>query len=45
MSRNIADEADLILFVISEDITRSEYEALLDLKKALKPIILVFNKN
>ncbi|WP_339390421.1 GTP-binding protein [Crocosphaera watsonii] len=44
MSRNIADEADLILFVISEDITRSEYEALLDLKKALKPIILVFNK-
>ena len=44
MSRNIADEADLILFIISEDITRTEYEALLELKKALKPIILVFNK-
>ncbi|MDJ0660350.1 MAG: GTP-binding protein [Crocosphaera sp.] len=44
MSRSIADEADLILFIISEDITRTEYEALLELKKAFKPIILVFNK-
>jgi small GTP-binding protein len=44
MARDIANEADLILFIISEDITRTEYEALLDLKKALKPIILVFNK-
>ncbi len=44
MARNIADEADLILFIISEDITRTEYEALLELKKSFKPIILVFNK-
>ncbi len=44
MARDIASEADLILFIISEDITRTEYEALLGLKKALKPIILVFNK-
>ncbi|MDJ0846216.1 GTP-binding protein [Crocosphaera sp.] len=44
MAHNIADEADLILFVLSEDITRTEYQALLELKKALKPIILVFNK-
>ncbi|MDJ0728548.1 MAG: GTP-binding protein [Crocosphaera sp.] len=44
MARNIADEADFILFIISEDITRTEYEALLELRKAFKPIILVFNK-
>ncbi|MEL4898351.1 GTP-binding protein [Crocosphaera sp. Alani8] len=44
MARNIANEADLILFVISQDITRTEYTAFLNLKKALKPIILVFNK-
>ena len=44
MAREIANEADLILFIISEDITRTEYETLLDLRKAFKPIILVFNK-
>ncbi|MDJ0510692.1 MAG: GTP-binding protein [Crocosphaera sp.] len=44
MARDIANEADLILFIISEDITRTEYETLLDLRKAFKPIILVFNK-
>ncbi|WP_107670612.1 GTP-binding protein [Cyanothece sp. BG0011] len=44
MARNIANEADLILFIISEDITRTEYEALLQLKQSFKPIILVFNK-
>ncbi len=44
MARNIANEADLILFIISEDITRTEYEALLQLKTVFKPIILVFNK-
>ncbi|MGK7941785.1 MAG: GTP-binding protein [Crocosphaera sp.] len=44
MAQEIANEADLILFVISEDITRTEYETLIDLRKAFKPIILVFNK-
>ncbi|MEA5508982.1 GTP-binding protein [Crocosphaera sp. UHCC 0190] len=44
MAREIAEQADLILFVISEDITRTEYEALLGLRKTSKPLILVFNK-
>ena len=44
MSREVAEESDLILFVISEDIVETEYKALIYLKKLLKPIILVFNK-
>ena len=44
MAREIANQADLILFVISEDITRTEYEALLNLRQSLKPLIIVFNK-
>lgn len=44
MAREIANQADLILFVISEDITRTEYEALLKLRQSLKPLIIVFNK-
>ncbi|WP_208821980.1 GTP-binding protein [Tolypothrix sp. PCC 7910] len=44
MAREVARQADLILFVVSGDITRTEYEALLDLRQAQKPLILVFNK-
>lgn len=44
MAREISQQADLILFVIAGDITRTEYFALLELRKALKPMILVFNK-
>ena len=44
MAREVTRQADLILFVVSGDITRTEYEALLDLRKAQKPLILVFNK-
>ncbi|MEM1392753.1 MAG: GTP-binding protein [Cyanobacteria bacterium P01_H01_bin.150] len=44
MAREVTRQADLILFVVSGDITRIEYEALLDLRKAQKPLILVFNK-
>lgn len=44
MARQVADQADLILFVVSGDITRTEYKALCDLRQAQKPLILVFNK-
>ena len=44
MARDIAHQADLILFVVSGDITRTEYQALSELREAQKPLILVFNK-
>ena len=44
MAREVTHQADLILFVVSGDITRTEYEALLDLRQSQKPLILVFNK-
>ena len=44
MARDVARQADLILFVVAGDITRTEYQALCDLRQAQKPLILVFNK-
>ncbi|MEA5573638.1 GTP-binding protein [Calothrix sp. UHCC 0171] len=44
MARDVAQQADLILFIVSGDITRTEYQALLELRKSQKPLILVFNK-
>jgi uncharacterized protein len=44
MAQEIAAQADLILFVVSGDITRTEYQALCDLRQAQKPLLLVFNK-
>ncbi|MBD2358213.1 DUF697 domain-containing protein [Tolypothrix sp. FACHB-123] len=44
MAREVARQADLILFVVSGDITRTEYQALLKLRQSQKPLILVFNK-
>ncbi|WP_353928939.1 GTP-binding protein [Okeanomitos corallinicola TIOX110] len=44
MARDVAQQADLILFVVSGDITRTEYQAFLELRKSQKPLILVFNK-
>lgn len=44
MAQEVAHQADLILFVVSGDITRIEYQALLELRQAQKPLILVFNK-
>jgi uncharacterized protein len=44
MARDVARQADLILFVVSGDITRTEYQALLELRESQKPLILVFNK-
>ncbi|HEY9636392.1 MAG TPA: GTP-binding protein [Coleofasciculaceae cyanobacterium] len=44
MAREVASQADLILFVVAGDITRSEYQALCELRQSQKPLILVFNK-
>lgn len=44
MAREIAQKSDLILFVVAGDITRTEYEALRQLRSTQKPLILVFNK-
>jgi len=44
MAKAVAKEADLILFVVAGDITRTEYQALCELRQAQKPLILVFNK-
>ncbi|MCL1475577.1 GTP-binding protein [Argonema antarcticum] len=44
MAQSVARQADLILFIVSGDITRTEYQALCELRQAQKPIILVFNK-
>jgi len=39
-----AKQADLILFVIAGDMTRLEQEAIANLQKFYKPILLIFNK-
>lgn len=44
MAQQVAQQSDLILFVVAGDITRTEYDALLELQQAQKPLILVFNK-
>ncbi|KAF3885978.1 MULTISPECIES: GTP-binding protein [Nostocales] len=44
MAREVSQQADLILFVVSGDITRTEYQALCKLRQSQKPLILVFNK-
>ena len=44
LARRIAEQVDLILFVVAGDITRVEYEALETLRQASKPMLLVFNK-
>lgn len=44
MAQEVAQQADLILFVVAGDITRTEYAALTALQTAQKPLLLVFNK-
>ena len=44
LARELAKQADLILFVIAGDITNIEFQALSELRQASKPILLVFNK-
>ncbi|PZD72560.1 GTPase Era [Acaryochloris thomasi RCC1774] len=44
LAKDVAQQADLILFVIAGDLTKVEYEALSNLRQASKPLLLVFNK-
>ncbi len=44
IAREIAQQADLILFVVSGDVTQIEYLALQQLYATRKPLLLVFNK-
>jgi small GTP-binding protein len=44
LAQEVARSADLILFVVAGDITRVEYDALVALRQASKPMVLVFNK-
>jgi len=44
LARQVARQADLILFIIAGDMTKVEHAALAELRKASKPILLVFNK-
>ncbi len=44
LARQVAQQADLLLFIVSGDITKVEYQALAELREVGKPIILVFNK-
>ena len=44
MAQEVAQQADLILFVVSGDVTQTEYLALQQLYETRKPLLLVFNK-
>ena len=44
LAHDMAKQVDLILFVISGDMTKVEFEALSRLRSVGKPIILIFNK-
>jgi small GTP-binding protein len=44
MAKQVTRQADLILFVVAGDITKTEYDALQELQKSQKPLILIFNK-
>lgn len=44
MAQTVAQQADLILFVVAGEVTAAEYRALVDLYRQQKPLLLVFNK-
>ncbi len=44
MAQQVAQQADLILFVVSGDVTQTEYQSLRQLYNTKKPLLLVFNK-
>lgn len=44
LAREVAQRADLILFVVAGDLSQVEYEALSLLRQASKPMLLVLNK-
>ncbi|NJN63195.1 MAG: DUF697 domain-containing protein [Coleofasciculaceae cyanobacterium RL_1_1] len=44
MAIQVAQQVDVILFVVSGDVTQTEYDALCELWQSGKPIVIVFNK-
>ncbi len=44
MAQSVAEQADLILFVLAGDITRKELQAIRRLWRFQKPLLIVFNK-
>ena len=44
LARQVAKHVDLLLFIISGDMTKVEFQALSELREVGKPIILVLNK-
>ncbi|MFM2431172.1 MAG: hypothetical protein RLZZ511_2385 [Cyanobacteriota bacterium] len=44
LAKEVAEQSDLLLFIVSGDITKVEYLALAQLRNLGKPIVLVFNK-
>ncbi|MEB3292427.1 MAG: GTP-binding protein [Synechococcales bacterium] len=44
LAKQVAQKADLLLFIVSGDITQVEHQALSQLRNFGKPILLVFNK-
>lgn len=44
LAQQVAQSVDLILFVVAGDITKVEHTALSQLRRASKPMLLVFNK-
>jgi small GTP-binding protein len=44
LAKEVAEQSDLLLFIVSGDITKVEYQALSQLRDIGKPVILVFNK-
>lgn len=44
LAKKIAQQSDLLLFIISGDLTQVEYTALAQLRDCGKPMLLVFNK-
>jgi len=44
LAKEIAQQSDLILFIIAGDMTQVEYKALSQLREVGKPMLLIFNK-
>jgi small GTP-binding protein len=44
MAQTVAQQADLIIFVVAGEVTAAEYRVLVDLYRQNKPLLLVFNK-
>jgi GTPase len=44
LAKEVAEQSDLLLFIVSGDITKVEYQALSALREIGKPMLLVFNK-